>query len=135
MTDVLFPYARKNVQRHLEETYDTDFTQDDIKLLRSQVRFINYYYFYHVLSLLYIHLVVILFFLQVEDDLQHGVVDAVPVPPEEAGKQAVIAALVANVEGMIKSDRKITSLKQLQVSKSNTQNMLVTYIVRIIKRC
>ncbi|KAK9056956.1 hypothetical protein SSX86_024321 [Deinandra increscens subsp. villosa] len=86
VTDVLFPYARKNVQRHLEETYDTDFTQDDIKLLRSQV----------------------------EDDLQHGVVDAVPIPSNEAGKQAVIAALVANVEGMIKSDRKITSLKQLQ---------------------
>ncbi|KAL8237891.1 hypothetical protein R6Q59_018972 [Mikania micrantha] len=86
VTDVLFPYAQKNVQRHLEETYDTDFTQDDIKLLRSQV----------------------------EDDLQHGVVDAVPIPSNEAGKQAVIAALVANVEGMIKSDRKITSLKQLQ---------------------
>ena len=40
VTDVLFPYARKNVQRHLEATYDTDATQDDIKLLRSQVSFI-----------------------------------------------------------------------------------------------
>ncbi|KAJ0928374.1 putative HAD hydrolase, subfamily IA, methylthioribulose-1-phosphate dehydratase, HAD superfamily [Helianthus annuus] len=50
----------------------------------------------------------------VEDDLQNGVVGVVPVPPDEAGKQAVISALVANVEEMIKSDRKITSLKQLQ---------------------
>lgn len=39
VTDVLFPYARDNVQKHLEETYDTDATQDDIKLLRSQVSF------------------------------------------------------------------------------------------------
>ena len=37
------------------------------------------------------------------------------VPPDEAGKDEVIGALVANVEAMIKADRKITSLKQLQV--------------------
>ncbi|GJT12481.1 probable bifunctional methylthioribulose-1-phosphate dehydratase/enolase-phosphatase E1 [Tanacetum coccineum] len=86
VTEVLFPYARENVQRHLEATYDTDATQDVIKLLRSQV----------------------------QDDLQNGVADAVPIPSDEAGKEKVIAALVANVEGMIKSDRKITSLKQLQ---------------------
>ncbi|XP_071725896.1 probable bifunctional methylthioribulose-1-phosphate dehydratase/enolase-phosphatase E1 1 [Rutidosis leptorrhynchoides] len=86
VTDVLFPYARDNVRRHLEETFDTDATQDDIKLLRSQV----------------------------QDDLQNGVAGAVPIPSDDAGKQEVIAALVANVEGMIKSDRKITSLKQLQ---------------------
>lgn len=52
---------------------------------------------------------------QVEDDLKNGVANAVIIPSDEAGKQEVIAALVANVEGMIKSDRKITSLKQLQV--------------------
>lgn len=62
-------------------------------------------------------------FLQVQDDLQNGIVNAVSVPSDEAGKQAVIAALVANVEGMIKSDRKITSLKQLQVRKYNIWNM------------
>ncbi|MFS7932414.1 putative acireductone synthase [Helianthus anomalus] len=83
VTDVLFPYARTNVQKHLDEKHDTDFLKDDIKLLRSQV----------------------------EDDLQNEVVGVVPVPPDEAGKQAVISALVANVEEMIKSDRKITSLK------------------------
>lgn len=38
VTDVLFPYARDNVERHLSETYDSAETKDDIKLLRSQVR-------------------------------------------------------------------------------------------------
>jgi len=47
--------------------------------------------------------------------LAEGVAGAVPVPPDEAGKDEVIAALVANVEAMIDADRKITSLKQLQV--------------------
>ena len=55
--------------------------------------------------------------LQVQDDLEKGVSGAVPIPSYDAGKEKVIAALVANVEAMIKSDRKITALKQLQVSK------------------
>ncbi|KAF5780883.1 putative 2,3-diketo-5-methylthiopentyl-1-phosphate enolase, Phosphoric monoester hydrolase [Helianthus annuus] len=59
-------------------------------------------------------------YVQVEDDLQHGIVDVVLIPFDGAGKHAMmIVALVANVEGMIKSDKKITSLKQLQVSKFN----------------
>lgn len=66
------------------------------------------------------------FFYKVQDDLQNGVADAVPIPSDEVGKEKVIAALVANVEGMIKSDRKITSLKQLQVSKFNILNMIFT---------
>jgi methylthioribulose 1-phosphate dehydratase/enolase-phosphatase E1 len=56
--------------------------------------------------------------MQVEDDLEQGVVGAVPIPPDNAGKEEVIAALVANVEAMIKADRKITALKQLQVSNT-----------------
>ncbi|CAN1845504.1 Probable bifunctional methylthioribulose-1-phosphate dehydratase/enolase-phosphatase E1 [Linum perenne] len=84
--DVLFPYARDNVGKHLSATYETEDTRADIKLLRSQV----------------------------EDDLAQGVKGAVPIPPGDAGKDAVIAALVANVEAMIKADRKITALKQLQ---------------------
>ncbi|KAJ6728095.1 BIFUNCTIONAL METHYLTHIORIBULOSE-1-PHOSPHATE DEHYDRATASE/ENOLASE-PHOSPHATASE E1-RELATED [Salix koriyanagi] len=51
---------------------------------------------------------------QVEDDLKQGVDGAVPIPTDDAGKEEVIAALVANVEAMIKADRKITALKQLQ---------------------
>ncbi|KAK8706211.1 hypothetical protein V6N13_049786 [Hibiscus sabdariffa] len=86
VTDVLFPYARNNVGRHLSATYASAETQDDIKLLRSQV----------------------------EDDLKQGVIGAVPIPSEDAGKEEVIAAVVANVEAMIKADRKITALKQLQ---------------------
>lgn len=58
------------------------------------------------------------YLLQVQDDLEKGVNGAVPIPPEQAGKEEVIAALVANVEAMIKADRKITALKQLQVSKT-----------------
>ncbi|KAJ9671611.1 hypothetical protein PVL29_025359 [Vitis rotundifolia] len=86
VTDVLFPFARNNVSRHLAATYETDETQDDIKLLRTQV----------------------------QNDLEQGIVGAVPIPPDDAGKEEVIAALVANVEAMIKADRKITALKQLQ---------------------
>ncbi|MBA0792066.1 hypothetical protein Gohar_016593 [Gossypium harknessii] len=86
VTDILFPYAQNNVGRHLSATYASAETQDDIKLLRSQV----------------------------EDDLKQGVIGAVPIPSEDAEKEEVIAALVANVEAMIKADRKITALKQLQ---------------------
>ena len=57
------------------------------------------------------------FLFQVQNDLEQGVVGSVPIPPDDAGKEEVIAALVANVEAMIKADRKITSLKQLQVRR------------------
>ncbi|KAF3647681.1 putative bifunctional methylthioribulose-1-phosphate dehydratase/enolase-phosphatase E1 [Capsicum annuum] len=86
VTDVLFPYARDNVGRHLDATYDSAETQDDIKLLRAQV----------------------------QEDLENGVAGAVRIPSSDAGKEEVIAALVTNVEAMIKADRKITALKALQ---------------------
>ncbi|KAK9688892.1 hypothetical protein RND81_09G019200 [Saponaria officinalis] len=86
VTDILFPYARDNVGRHLSSTYETPETQDDIKLLRAQV----------------------------QEDLEAGVAGAVPIPSENEGKEEVVAALVANVAAMIKADRKITALKQLQ---------------------
>lgn len=38
-TDVLLAYARDNVGKHLAETYDSEETQNDINLLRLQVRF------------------------------------------------------------------------------------------------
>ncbi|CAI9757032.1 unnamed protein product [Fraxinus pennsylvanica] len=86
VTDVLFPYARENVGKHLELTYEEAETQDDINLLKAQV----------------------------QEDLENGIIaGAVPIP-SNGGKEEVIAALVANVEAMIKADRKITSLKQLQ---------------------
>ncbi|XP_066339920.1 probable bifunctional methylthioribulose-1-phosphate dehydratase/enolase-phosphatase E1 isoform X2 [Miscanthus floridulus] len=86
VTDVMFPYARDNVRKHLTSTFDSEETKEDIKLLR----------------------------LQIEDDLRNRILGAVPVPPDEAGKEEVIDLLVSNVESMIKADRKITSLKQLQ---------------------
>ncbi|KAM3254796.1 hypothetical protein ACQJBY_048330 [Aegilops geniculata] len=86
VTDVMFPYARDNVRKHLTSTYNSEETKEDIKLLR----------------------------IQVEEDLKIGVVGATPVAPDDAGKEEVISSLVANVEAMIKADRKITSLKQLQ---------------------
>ncbi|XP_060200581.1 probable bifunctional methylthioribulose-1-phosphate dehydratase/enolase-phosphatase E1 1 [Lycium barbarum] len=86
VTDVLFPYARDNVGRHLDATYDSAETQEDIKLLRAQV----------------------------QEDLENGVAGAMPIPSNDTGKDEVIAALVTNVEAMIKADRKITALKELQ---------------------
>ncbi|KDO62522.1 hypothetical protein CISIN_1g039859mg [Citrus sinensis] len=74
------------VEKHLSATHETAGTKGDIKILQSQV----------------------------EDDLKQGVAGAVPIPPSDAGKEEVIAALVANVDAMIKADRKITALKQLQ---------------------
>ncbi|OAY54879.1 probable bifunctional methylthioribulose-1-phosphate dehydratase/enolase-phosphatase E1 isoform X2 [Manihot esculenta] len=59
VADVLFPYARDNVGRHLSATYETAETQEDIKLLHSQV----------------------------EDDLAQGVDGAVPIPPDDTGKE------------------------------------------------
>nr|BAF01056.1 hypothetical protein [Arabidopsis thaliana] len=86
VTDVLFPYARENVGKHLNLTYHTAETQEDIKLLRAQV----------------------------EEDLREGVTGAVPIPHADEGKEKVIAAMVSNVEAMIRADRKITALKELQ---------------------
>ena len=40
---------------------------------------------------------------------------AIEIPTESAGIDVVIAALEENVQAMIKADRKITALKELQV--------------------
>ncbi|CAL9187256.1 unnamed protein product [Musa hybrid cultivar] len=85
VTDVLFPYARDNVRKHLVSTYESDETKEDIKLLQTQV----------------------------EEDLKQGVSGSVPIPSNDV-KNDVVDSLVTNVEAMIKADRKITSLKQLQ---------------------
>ncbi|KAH9802632.1 putative bifunctional methylthioribulose-1-phosphate dehydratase/enolase-phosphatase E1 [Citrus sinensis] len=62
------------VEKHLSATHETAGTKGDIKILQSQV----------------------------QDDLKQGVAGAVPIPPSDAGKEEVIAALVANVDAMIK---------------------------------
>ncbi|XP_025826848.1 probable bifunctional methylthioribulose-1-phosphate dehydratase/enolase-phosphatase E1 [Panicum hallii] len=86
LTDVMFPYARDNVRKHLTSTFYSEETKEDVKLLRVQI----------------------------EDDLRNGILRAVQVPPDEVGKEHVINSLVSNVESMIKTDQKVTSLKQLQ---------------------
>lgn len=86
VADILFPYALNNVGSHLRATYETEETQDDIKILRMQV----------------------------DEDLKQGVVGAQPIPPKDTGKDKVISALEANISAMISADRKITALKQLQ---------------------
>uniref|UniRef100_A0A0E0JCZ7 DYW domain-containing protein n=1 Tax=Oryza punctata TaxID=4537 RepID=A0A0E0JCZ7_ORYPU len=87
VADVLFPYARDNVRRHLGATYgSSEETRADVALLRAQV----------------------------EEDLAQGVDGAVAIPPDAEGSVAVVEALAANVESMIRADRKVTALKQLQ---------------------
>ncbi|XP_050249029.1 probable bifunctional methylthioribulose-1-phosphate dehydratase/enolase-phosphatase E1 2 [Quercus robur] len=86
VSDVLFPYAHDNVGKHLAATYDSEEAQNDINLLRSQVQI----------------------------DWEQGVIGAVPIPLDHVGKELVIASLAANVTAMIRADREVTSLKQLQ---------------------
>ncbi|XP_024374296.1 probable bifunctional methylthioribulose-1-phosphate dehydratase/enolase-phosphatase E1 [Physcomitrium patens] len=86
VTEVLFPYARDNVGSFLRSTYDTTETRTDIQLLRDQVH----------------------------EDLMNGVPGAKEIPVESAGIEAVIAAVEENVQAMIKADRKVTALKELQ---------------------
>lgn len=38
VTDILFPYTNNNVVKHFAGSYDSEATQEDISLLRSQVR-------------------------------------------------------------------------------------------------
>ncbi|KAH7293000.1 hypothetical protein KP509_28G007500 [Ceratopteris richardii] len=91
VTEVLFPYARDNVKIHLESTYDSEETQNDISLLRKQA----------------------------EKDVNDGVVGAQMIPSVSAEKEQIIAAVEANVISMIKADRKITALKELGRYKEN----------------
>ncbi|XP_024522590.1 probable bifunctional methylthioribulose-1-phosphate dehydratase/enolase-phosphatase E1 [Selaginella moellendorffii] len=86
VTDVLFPYARDNVGKHLSATYDSKETQDDLELLRQQA----------------------------SKDTKEGNVQAQLIPPSDAPKDEVIAAAERNVLAMIAADRKVTALKQLQ---------------------
>lgn len=86
VTEVLFPYARNNVRNYLESTYESDETQDDIALLRKQA----------------------------EQDVKDGVTGAQLIPSNDGCKEDIIAAVEANVISMIKADRKVTALKELQ---------------------
>lgn len=85
VTDVLFPYARQRLRSHLEATYDSEETQADLQLLRQQAA----------------------------EDAAAGLT-VPPIPGSEAGRDAVVAAAVANCEAQMDGDRKTTALKSLQ---------------------
>uniref|UniRef100_A0A3Q7HER1 Uncharacterized protein n=1 Tax=Solanum lycopersicum TaxID=4081 RepID=A0A3Q7HER1_SOLLC len=55
---------------------------------------------------------------QVQQDLENGVAGAVCIPYDAAGKMEIIMSLVTNVEAMIKTDCKITALKELQLFRN-----------------
>ncbi|MCO5608260.1 hypothetical protein L7F22_062466 [Adiantum nelumboides] len=86
VTEILFPYARSNVRNHLESTYESEETQADINLLRKQA----------------------------EQDVKDGVSGAQLIPSTDGDRDKIIAAVEANVISMIKADRKVTALKELQ---------------------
>lgn len=86
LTDILLPYVIGKVEKHLVSTYDNQETQDDIALLHTQIK----------------------------EEVEHGAVGAVPLPPDCVGIDMVIASLVANVEAMISAERESAALKQLQ---------------------
>ncbi|KAI5066011.1 hypothetical protein GOP47_0018635 [Adiantum capillus-veneris] len=86
VTEILFPYARDNVRNHLESTYDSQETQDDINLLRKQA----------------------------EQDVTDGIPGVQLIPSTDTSKEKVVAAVETNVISMIKADRKVTALKELQ---------------------
>lgn len=77
VADVMFPYARDNVRSHLEATYDSSETQEDIEAIRAQAA-------------------------------ADGA--GVTIPGAEAGKAAVVEAVVGWVNAAIAADRKVRGL-------------------------
>ncbi|OWM88705.1 hypothetical protein CDL15_Pgr002472 [Punica granatum] len=70
-----------------------------------------------------------------EDDLKNGVPGAAPITPNEAGKEEVTAALAANADAMIKADRKITALKELQVSVTGNGSSHACQAIHVYHVC
>ncbi|KAG2447166.1 hypothetical protein HYH02_007912 [Chlamydomonas schloesseri] len=86
VADVMFPYAQQHCRSFLESTYDSDETQADIALIRTQAT----------------------------ADVAEGRDGAAAVPEPGAGKAEVVDAAVAWVSGAIAADRKVGALKNLQ---------------------
>ena len=83
--DVLFPYAAQNLDSFLDKRYDEPAVQDCISEIRKQA----------------------------ESDLaQKDSLGAVVVPSSD--RQAIVEAVITNVQQAMKRDRKLTGLKQLQ---------------------
>ncbi|KAG1666540.1 hypothetical protein FOA52_014437 [Chlamydomonas sp. UWO 241] len=72
VADVMFPYARAHARAHVESSYESEETRDDIELIRKQA----------------------------EEDVAAGVEGAAPIPVAEDGNKAeVVDAVVAWVGG------------------------------------
>uniref|UniRef100_A0A0P4W9H4 Enolase-phosphatase E1 n=1 Tax=Scylla olivacea TaxID=85551 RepID=A0A0P4W9H4_SCYOL len=81
----LFPYVRREVGQYLQRTWDSEETKEDVAALSRQV----------------------------EEDVAAGLAGSQALP-STGEREAVIAALVTNVEGMMDADRKVGPLKALQ---------------------
>eukprot|EP01023_Acetabularia_acetabulum_P047785 TRINITY_DN503_c0_g2_i1.p1 TRINITY_DN503_c0_g2~~TRINITY_DN503_c0_g2_i1.p1 ORF type:complete len:584 (+),score=92.86 TRINITY_DN503_c0_g2_i1:133-1752(+) len=85
VSEILFPYARSHIKKHLNENYGTKETQDDIEALRQQAL----------------------------EDLENDM-NVAEIPAQNYNKDEVIAACITNISTQMKNDRKSTALKQLQ---------------------
>jgi hypothetical protein len=112
----MYPYAKAHARLHLEETYNLEETQADIALMRVQARLTSHTSAsankYQVLFNLF---KVRNFPMQASEDVASSVEGATIVPPPDAGKDAVIAAVLSNVYCQMAADRKTVALKALQV--------------------
>lgn len=88
VAETLFPYAAKHAERYLRATFDQAPTQHAVQALRALGA----------------------------ADAAEGRGDAVVVPDDAAGQEAVVEACLKSVKAQMASDRKTTALKLLQVN-------------------
>lgn len=86
VSEVLFPYARRELSSFLERTYDSNETQADIEELRKLAK----------------------------SDLSSGNQEIIQIPDAGAEKSVILEATIKNVLAQMDTDRKSTALKQLQ---------------------
>lgn len=86
VSDVLFPYIRRELKNYLIKQWGTDILNNDIQLLIDQAK----------------------------KDIESGMENIVEILPLDGDKDKVIESIVNNVFCQMDLDRKTTALKQLQ---------------------
>jgi len=86
VTDVMFPYARKALRKHLEATWGSEETRADVEALCQQASL----------------------------DVASGALKESPLPEPGQSAAAELDAVCAYVESLMSQDRKVGALKQLQ---------------------
>jgi 2,3-diketo-5-methylthio-1-phosphopentane phosphatase len=86
VSDVLFPYARRELSSFLDRNFDSSETQADIEELRKLAK----------------------------ADLASGNQEIVQIPEAGGDKSVILEAAIKNVLAQMNTDRKTTALKQLQ---------------------